>query len=228
MNPRSEPLLWLQLLGLAAIPAELLGLLLILAGADPGRLPGLERVLCWGLGSLLPALALWKRPADVWSLLLVRTPSRGRRDLQRRLSGLQSPLVVKLGGAFGAMLLLPLLWRLDGMAAQAAGLTPLVDGSRLLTLLLAVPLQALILWQWQQALQAAWLLTRPEAELQAAAALSGERLESERLVLGLPLLLPDPLALAAMAASAAAAPAAVEPEQPPEQAESPDLDQQVG
>ena len=36
MSPRSEPLLWLQLLGLAAIPAELLAVVLILAGADPG------------------------------------------------------------------------------------------------------------------------------------------------------------------------------------------------
>lgn len=221
MNPRSEPLLWLQLLGLAAIPAELLGLLLILAGADPGRLPGLERSLCWGLGALLPALALWTRPADVWSLLFVRTPSRGRRELQRRVSALQSPLLVKLGGVAGAVLLLPLLWWLDGMSAQAAALTPFLDVSRLLTLLLAVPLLALILWQWQQALQAAWLLTRPEAELQAAGELGGESLETDRLVLGLPLLLPDPLV------SAVAAPLAVEPEQPPEQPQGPDLDQQV-
>ena len=44
-NPaRREPLLWLQLLGLAALPLEAAALLVVLAGADPGPLPGLERV----------------------------------------------------------------------------------------------------------------------------------------------------------------------------------------
>ena len=43
MNPaRREPLLWLQLLGLAALPLEALLLLLVLAGADPGLFPGFE------------------------------------------------------------------------------------------------------------------------------------------------------------------------------------------
>ncbi|MEB3319686.1 MAG: low-complexity tail membrane protein, partial [Cyanobium sp.] len=45
MNPRSEPLLWLQLIALGAVPLELLLLLLLLAGADPGPFPWLERSL---------------------------------------------------------------------------------------------------------------------------------------------------------------------------------------
>ena len=36
MQPRSEPLLWLQCLALGAIPLELLLIRLVLAGADPG------------------------------------------------------------------------------------------------------------------------------------------------------------------------------------------------
>ena len=90
MSPRSEPLLWLQLLGLAAIPAELLAVVLILAGADPGPVPAIERLLLWALGALLPAVLLWQRPADCWSLLLLQTPARGRREVQRRLSALQN------------------------------------------------------------------------------------------------------------------------------------------
>ncbi|MCX5941755.1 MAG: hypothetical protein NTU65_01305, partial [Cyanobacteria bacterium] len=51
-----EPLLWVQLLGLAAWPLEALGLLLLLAGGDPGPFPLVERLFCWGLGALLPAV----------------------------------------------------------------------------------------------------------------------------------------------------------------------------
>ena len=45
MQPRSEPLLWLQCLALGAIPLELLLIRLVLAGADPGPVPGVERFL---------------------------------------------------------------------------------------------------------------------------------------------------------------------------------------
>ena len=58
MTPRSEALLWIQLLGLAALPLELLLLLVLFAGADPGPVPALERLLVWGLGALLPAVLL--------------------------------------------------------------------------------------------------------------------------------------------------------------------------
>ena len=51
-----EPLLWVQLLGLAAWPLEALGLLLLLAGGDPGPFPLVERLFCWGLGAVLPAV----------------------------------------------------------------------------------------------------------------------------------------------------------------------------
>ena len=91
-NPaRREPLLWLQLLGLAALPLEVAGLLLVLAGADPGPLPGIERLFCWALGAVAPALLFWRLPPDLWSLLLLQVPLRGRRGDQLRLSALRRP-----------------------------------------------------------------------------------------------------------------------------------------
>jgi hypothetical protein len=230
VNPRSESLLWLQLLGLAAIPAELLALVLVLAGADPGPFPGLERLLAWALGALLPAVLLWRRPADVWSLLFLQIPLRGRRELQRRLSALQSPLPVKLLGASAALLLLPAVWLLDGLAGQAAALSPLGTSSRLVGLLLAVPLLAVMLWQWQQAIQAIWLLIRPAEVIAAARLLSLEILGNDHLSLGLPLLLPAPLALSPQPATVGVEErgSAVAPEQQPEQKEGTDLDEQVG
>lgn len=198
MNPRSEPLLWIQLLGLAALPAELLLTFLLLAGADPGPLPGLERVLCWSLGALLPAVLFWRQPPDVWSLLLVQIPLQGRRELQRRLSALQAPLAVKVVGAAGTVLLLALVWLMDDRAGLAMAVSPLAGSSRLVTLLLTIPLLAVCLWQWQQLCQSAWLLSRSEALLAGAAqgGLTPEATARERLCLGLPLLLPEPLLLA--------------------------------
>jgi len=118
-NPaRREPLLWLQLLGLAALPLEAAALLLVLAGADPGPLPGLERLFCWALGAAGPAVLLWRLPPDLWSLLLLQVPLKGRRPDQLRLSALQGALPLRLLAAAGA----PLLCRtvLGGKAVNEA------------------------------------------------------------------------------------------------------------
>ena len=78
MRSRREPLLWLQCLALGVIPLELLLIRLLLAGADPGPVPSVERLLTWGVAVLAPAVALWRQPADWGSLLLVRVPTRTR------------------------------------------------------------------------------------------------------------------------------------------------------
>lgn len=200
MNPaapssRSEPLLWLQLLGLAAIPLEALLLFLLLAGADPGPVPGLERLLCWSLGSLAPAFLLWRMPPDVWSLLLVQVPLRGRRPLQQRLSALQGGPLLQAGLVIGSGLCLGLLWWLDDHAALAAAFSPLAGGPRLVALLLAAAVLALMLWQWQQLLQSLWLLSRSPDRIAAAEPMAADRIASHRLGLGIPLLLLDPLVM---------------------------------
>ncbi|MEB3319754.1 MAG: low-complexity tail membrane protein [Cyanobium sp.] len=224
----SEPLLWLQLLGLSVLPLEALLLLLILAGSDPGPLPGLERLLLWALGVLAPAVLLWRRPADVWSLLLVQTPLRGRRELQQRLSALQEGLGLRISLAVGAALLLVLLWRLDGAAALASALAPLPEASRLVDLLLGTPLLALMLWQWQQATQALWLLSRSPATIAATEPLTTAAVAQRRLSLGLPLLLPEALASGESPSSGGGGlPVAIEPEQPRTDDERPELDPPV-
>lgn len=195
MPARSEPLLWIQLLGAGLLPLEALLLLLLLAGADPGPLPGLERLLCWGLGGLATTLLLWRRPADVWSLLLIQTPVRARRPLQQRLSRLQEQLLLRIGLALCAALSLPMLWWLDEHAAVAAAIAPLAGAPRLVVLILAAVLLAVMLWQGQQLLQALWLLSRSPEQIAAARPLSQAELEERRICLGLPLLLLDPLPL---------------------------------
>ena len=158
MTPRREPLLWLQLIGLAAIPLELLLVLLLLAGSDPGPWPGLERVVIWGLGAVAPAVLLWRQPPDPLSLLLLCTPPQQRRPEQRALTREPLSVPLKLLLASGAALLLPVLWWLDSRSVLADSFALLPNGNRLLALLAVVPVLALLVWQWQQLVQATSLL----------------------------------------------------------------------
>ena len=235
-SPRSEPLLWLQLLALGLLPLEALLLLLLLGASDPGSLPLLERLLCWAIGVLAPAALLWRLPVDPWSLLVAQVPQRGRREIQQRLSALQPPAVLRLGSLVGlASLSLVLLWWCDNHAAFASAFSPVADSPRLVGLLLAAAVLALLQWQGQQVVQALWLLSRSPQEVAAATPLSAAALERERLSPGLPLLLLPPLreSLASVSipstapfstppsaamdpAAPPAAPSAPAPEDPPE------------
>jgi hypothetical protein len=240
-SPRSEPVLWLQLLALGLLPLEALLLLLLLGASDPGSLPLLERLLCWAIGVLAPAALLWRLPVDPWSLLVAQVPQRGRREIQQRLSALQPPAVLRLGSLVGlAILSLVLLWWCDNHAAFASAFSPVADSPRLVGLLLAAAVLALLQWQGQQVVQALWLLSRSPQEVAAATPLSAAALERERLSPGLPLLLLPPLreSLASVSipstapfstppsaamdpAAPPAAPSAPAPEDPPEGFASP-------
>lgn len=248
-NPaRREPLLWLQLLGLASFPLEVATLLLLLAGADPGPLPALERLFCWILGGVAPALLFWRLPPDLWSLLVVQVPLRGRRPDQLRLSALQDSLPLKLLSAAGLLPLLLLLWWADDHAGLAWAWSPLAGSPRLLVLLASASLLALLLWEWQQIVQALWMLSRPVATIAQTLPLSLEKAGNSRLAIGLPLLLLDPLAAlperhrtdgpgaeptpaanyaTSVDAAAVGNATTVPPEQGPEQPQGTDLNQQV-
>lgn len=189
-NPaRREPLLWLQLLGLAVLPLEAVLLLLVLAGADPGLFPGFERLLTWALGSLGPAVLFWRLPPDLWSLLLLQVPMRARRPDQLRLSALQNALPLKLLTSSGAALLLPLVWWIDAAAGMAWAWSPLAASPRLVVLLVAVPLLVLMLWQWHQVVQALWMFSRSSQQIEQTLPLTQVEASEQRLNLGLPLLL---------------------------------------
>jgi hypothetical protein len=232
-SPRSEPLLWLQLLGLGLLPLEALLLLLLLGASDPGPLPLLERSLCGAIGVLAPAVALWRLPADPWSLLLAQVPQRGRREIQQRLSALQPPWLLRLASLVGvAVLSLVLLWWCDDHAAVASTFSPVAESPRLVGLLLAAALLALLQWQGQQVVQALWLLSRPPQEVAAVVPMAAAALERTRFSPGLPLLLLAPLRASVAAtpnappapssAGSTAAVAASQPE-PPRASESLEL-----
>ena len=189
MQPRSEPLLWLQCLALGAIPLELLLIRLVLAGADPGPVPGVERFLIWGVGVLAPAVALWRRPADWGSLLLVRQPLASRNSDQLRISASHSALSSRVAVVITAVILLPVLWWLDDSAVLASEFSPVSGQSRLVTLLLVSPLLALMVWQVQQLVQAATqLLASGATAAPADSAFHADAVATQRTSLGLQLL----------------------------------------
>ena len=191
MNSRREPLLWLQCLAIGAVPLELLLIRLVLSGADPGPVPAVERLLIWSVGSLATAVALWKRPADWGSLLLVRVPTATRSLEQQSLSGLQGTLS-RFAALLAAALLLPVLWWLDDSAGLIQEFSPLQGQSRLVTLLLSAPLLALTVWQLQQLIQAVVWLAQGELK-QTEESLDQQSLLLERTSLGLQLLRFEPL-----------------------------------
>ena len=193
MQPRREPLLWLQCLAIGVIPLELLLIRLLLAGADPGPVPPLERLLLWAVAVLAPAVALWRRPADWGSLLLVRVPLTTRTKEQQQLSGPQGGLTSKLILLVITIGLLPLIWWMDESAGLVQELSPVQDRSRLVTLLLSTPLLALIVWQVQQLVQAILLLAGGNRSDEPTEPLDAERIRSERSSFGLPLLRLQPL-----------------------------------
>jgi hypothetical protein len=160
VTARSEPLLWLQLIGLGAIPLELLLVLLLLAGSDPGPFPGLERVLTWAFGAVAPSVLLWRMPPDPFSLLLVCTPVRLRTPDQLAFSQQPMGLPLKLLLASGTALLLPLLWWLDTTSVLATSYALLPTPNRVAALVAVAPLLTLMVWQWQQLGQASVLLGR--------------------------------------------------------------------
>ena len=193
MQPRREPLLWLQCLAIGAIPLELLLIRVLLAGADPGPVPLLERLLLWGVAVLAPAVALWRRPADWGSLLLLRSPVASRSQEQLHYSAMQGGLGIKVGLAVVTVVLLPLLWWLDESAGLLQEFSPLQDQSRLVSLLLSAPGLALVVWQAQQLLQALLLLSRGTVAESPEASWDCQRIKTERSSFGLQLLQLQPL-----------------------------------
>ena len=193
MQSRREPLLWLQCLAIGVIPLELLLIRLLLAGADPGPVPIVERLLIWGVGVVAPAIALWKRPADWGSLLLLRLPLASRSSDQLKLSASEGQWGSRSALVGCTLLLLPLLWWLDESAGLIHEFSPLQDSSRLVSLLLTAPLLALLVWQIQQMVQAVLLLVQAPQNDSTTEPWSLDQLRQERTSFGLQVLQFAPL-----------------------------------
>ena len=162
---------------------------LLLAGADPGPIPGVERLLLWGIGVVAPTIALWKRPADWASLLVVRQKLSSRDRDQLQLSAAQQGPIGLISLVVASLALGLLIGWLDDSAVLTAEFSPVLGQSRLETLLLCIPVLALIVWQVQQLAQAgSLLLGLGKTESASEAIFTTEMLRQQRTSLGLQLL----------------------------------------
>ena len=188
MITRAEPLLWIQLLSLGVIPLEMQLIRLFLGASDPGPVPALERIFAWTIAVLAPTLFFWRRPPDWGSLLILSQPLSQRTPEQRQLSAIQEAPVLKVALIIGALLLLIALWKLDRSAILLRDWSPLVGASRVKSLLAALPILSLLLWQWQQTIQSVWLLTRSDQFVLSQPTLKDKELRERFLSIGLPVL----------------------------------------
>ncbi len=218
MSARREPLLWIQLLAIGIIPLELLLLRLILAGADLGPIPTLERITVWILAVLTPTISLLKRPADWASLILVKLPTNKRSKTQLQLSNQQKEIIPQAALIIGAIVLLIIFWRIDTSAVIVNHLSPLKDNSRLSILFTSIPLLAIITWQWHQLSQSIWLLSKSPNDLLNTPSISEKELKESRLCLGLGILSINQLSETPSDDSVS-----IEPEQSPEEQNSSSL-----
>jgi hypothetical protein len=86
-------------------------------------------------------------------------PLKERDQAQQALSAKQGGLISRTSVAVAALGSLPLLWWLDDSAVLASEFSPVLGQSRLVTLLISIPVLALMVWQVQQISQAlGWLL----------------------------------------------------------------------
>ena len=162
---------------------------------------------------------------------------------QQQLSASQGGLSSTVAFAIGAAGLLPVIWFLDDSAGLIHELSPVQGSSRLVTLMLCVPLLALIVWQLQQLVQAVILLSSEGS--QPIKPLDSEQLHEERTSFGLQLLRLAPLEWTEPSTqsksdaaatkddgddslSISTAGGAVEPEQSGEENQSTSLDADIG
>ena len=188
MSIRREPILWIQLLGIGFIPLEFLLIKLILAGANTGPMPSLERVFIVLAGIVLPTFIFLKRPPDWGSLLLIKIPLKGRTTIQHQISSFQKNSIPQLIFLAGSLFLILIFWQIDQSALLVLEISPLQKSSRVITLLFSFPILLLIVWQWHQISQSIWILTRSNEDLERAPYLNNDQLSKERNNLGLDIL----------------------------------------
>ena len=111
---------------------------------------------CWRAGSSCCVVETSRR---LGSLLLVRVPLKERDPERQARSASQGGLLSRTSVVVAALGFLPLLWWLDDSAVLASEFSPILGQSRLVTLLLSIPVLAVMVWQVQQLSQAlGWLL----------------------------------------------------------------------
>ncbi len=126
-NFRSEPFLWIHLAGIAVVPLTLQLVWLGLAVGNPLPFYGVELLIVIAVGIIPPLWMQWKRPFDIFSLLLVALRSDALTPDQRKLLTLFTTRKQKVLSLLVAAVMLVILWvfyQLAPLATSAAAFLP--------------------------------------------------------------------------------------------------------
>lgn len=134
---RSEPILWIHVAGLAAVPIFLEACLLCLAVGDPLLPVWLELFIVAALG-VVPVLWMQlSRPFYIFAILAIALKQEQLTFQQRQILSLINTRLNRVLAVLAAVFLVGVLWQLYRVAPLAAGVAPFAPEWRGLGLLLA-------------------------------------------------------------------------------------------
>ncbi len=136
-NFRSEPFLWIHLSGLAVLPLCLELVWLGLSIGEPFLPFRLELLLIALIGIVPIFLMQWKRPFDIFSLLIIALNPTQLTSEQRQLLSLFKLPRQKIVNAIAPIILLIILWQLYKFAPVATIATANFPQIRILGFLVA-------------------------------------------------------------------------------------------
>lgn len=136
MNIRSEPFLWIHLIGIALFPA-LIGVTLVSLSVGTSFPYFVELFLLVATG-ILPILVMQLvRPFDIFSVLIFSLKPECLTDEQRQILSLFSTFKQKLLSVIAACLMLAILWLVYCLSPLAIGIADFLPQWRTLGLAIA-------------------------------------------------------------------------------------------
>ncbi len=133
---RSEPFLWIHLMGIVLFPA-LIGVALIALAVGNSFAYFIELPLMTAIAILPILLMQLSRPFDIFSILIFSLKPECLSDEQRKILALFKTWRQKLAGAIAAAIMLVLLWLLYSLSPLAIGLVNFLPQWRIFGLAIA-------------------------------------------------------------------------------------------
>ena len=184
MNIRSEPFLWIHLIGIALFPA-LIGLTLISLAVGDSFPYVVELPLLVATG-ILPILVMQLlRTFDIFSVLIFSLQAEYLTDEQRQILSLLASFKQKLVSIVAALLMLATLWLLYCLSPLAVGIASFVPQWRSLGLAIASGSFLLSNLFFQIPLSVLLVLTAKESERTSVEPYSPAEIEQNFIVPGI-------------------------------------------
>ena len=181
---RSEPFLWIHLLGISVFPI-FIGITIVGLGIGDSYSFIVELILLTAI-TVLPVLWMqFKRPFDIFSVLFLSLKPECLSDRQKIILSLFKSFKHKLLSAIAAILMAALLWLLYRLSPLAVGIVNFVPQQRILGLAIAaVGFFATNLF-FQIPLSVLLVLSTKQAKLTKTIPYSADKIEQNFTIVGI-------------------------------------------